>query len=73
VKTTFGTWTSEGFVRHLRHPAGFDMPVRLEVQNERVGDVKELQRPARGSAGGYVFVSPGGFNYPPFAAEQQDL
>jgi len=60
----FGSITRDGIIKYRRHPAGFDMPVRLVFDDEaRVRDMKEFHAPARNERGGYIFVVPGGFNY----------
>lgn len=55
VRTLAGvTQTSQGVIPHLRHPDGYDMPVRV-----RVIDPRELPEPVV-YHGSFVYVTPEG-------------
>ena len=61
--TPGGTMTSEGFIKHKLHPAGFEMPVMLDIALSRVRIValiSEPQPPMRDRAGRLVYARPGG-------------
>lgn len=61
-----GTVTSEGFVPHKRHPAGFNMPVKLIfkkcARSDRrvVAMLMEDHPPLRNVMGNLVYALPGG-------------
>lgn len=50
------TWTTEGLIRHRKHPLGFHMPVKLAVGEP----MYELQPPLRDEGGQLLFALPGG-------------
>ena len=52
--------TSEGFICHKIHPAGFDMPVVLDVNTDRVKGLIEYQPPLRDRMGRLAYALPGG-------------
>ena len=59
-----GTETSEGFIPHLRHSQGFDMPVRpIALTSARVHELNEPLRPARDHLGRLIYTLPGGGTY----------
>lgn len=56
-----GTMTTEGFIPHKKHPAGFWMPVKLKIK--RTSTITALsgpQRPVRDVCGNPVYALPGG-------------
>jgi len=55
-----GTVTSEGIIPHKRHPAGFDMPVKLVIKKFTVAAIMEDHPPLRNAMGNLVYAMPGG-------------
>ena len=56
-----GTMTIEGFIRHIKHPKGFYMPVMLEYKDRTVKSMQGLHAPKRRKIDGrLIFALPGG-------------
>ena len=58
-----GTMTSEGLIKHKKHPEGFDMPVKLAVKQGGVKTMLEFQPPLRDEKGKLIYALPGGGSF----------
>lgn len=55
-----GTWTTEGFIPHLKH-GGYDMPVKIALSRwDTVSNLSLTPPPLRDSEGRLVYATPSG-------------
>jgi len=60
-----GTVTTEGYVPHAWHPAGFFAPVKLDIRRGGVKGILDYQAPLRRGDGRLVYALPGGGEWVP--------
>lgn len=66
ITSKFGVQTAAGFIPHLRHPDGFDMPVKLAFEYAGGGmriNPNKYHRPLRTADGELIYALPGGGSY----------
>ena len=63
VQDMNGTRTSKGVIPYLKHPSGFEMPVKIKLKGERTSHYSHSRVIPVERKGGYVYALPGGGDY----------